>query len=81
MPQWEFLEFIRSQAAQYRGFRLRMQSEVVGLLENNGQVIGVRVRGPDYSTAVHANVTIAADGRDRKLANGLIWTFTKSAPP
>ena len=42
MPQWDFLDFLKEQAGRYPTFHLRMRAEVVGLIEENGRVVGVR---------------------------------------
>src|SRR5689334_22250751 len=47
MPQWDFLDFLAEQGRRYPTFRLRMQAEVTGLVEDAGQVIGVRAQTPD----------------------------------
>ena len=44
MPQWDFLNFLADRAARYPTFRLRMHSEVTGLIEEAGHVAGVQVR-------------------------------------
>ncbi|MEA3000820.1 MAG: hypothetical protein QOK17_2653 [Sphingomonadales bacterium] len=59
MPQWEFLDFVAAAAREYPGFRLEMEAEATGLLFEGGRVEGVRLR----NRAVHARLTIAADGR------------------
>jgi 2-polyprenyl-6-methoxyphenol hydroxylase-like FAD-dependent oxidoreductase len=59
MPQWDFLKFLAAQAARYPGFTLRMQSEVVSLIERDGRIVGCR----DRSTEVEADLVIGADGR------------------
>ncbi len=63
MPQWDFLNFIAEQAQQYPGFHLRVESEAVGLIEENGRVVGVHVNAPQGSLDVRARLTVAADGR------------------
>ncbi len=63
MPQWDFLNFIAEQAQQYPGFHLRVESEAVGLIEENGRVVGVHVNAPQGSLDVRAHLTVAADGR------------------
>ena len=60
MPQWDFLDFLRDEAAAYPGFHLEMENEVAGFVERSGRVTGVRlVSGDELS----AKLTIAADGR------------------
>ena len=42
MPQWDFLNFIAEQGRKYSCFNLHMQSKVVDLLHENGQICGVK---------------------------------------
>jgi 2-polyprenyl-6-methoxyphenol hydroxylase-like FAD-dependent oxidoreductase len=63
MPQWDFLNFLVEHASKYPGFHLRMESEVTDLIEENGHIAGVRATTPQGQLEVHANLTIAADGR------------------
>lgn len=63
MPQWDFLNFIVEQARQYPGFHIRMQAEVTELIEEGGQIAGVRARAPEGILEVRAGLTIGADGR------------------
>src|ERR671935_1563181 len=63
MPQWDFLDFLARQAARYPGFRLRMRTEVSGLLEESGRVVGVRAMTEAGPVALRADLVIGADGR------------------
>ena len=63
MPQWDFLNFIAEQAAKYPGFHLRMQAEVVELVEEDGRVVGVRARTAAGDLEIRADLTVGADGR------------------
>jgi 2-polyprenyl-6-methoxyphenol hydroxylase-like FAD-dependent oxidoreductase len=63
MPQWDFLNFIAAQGQRYPGFHLRMESEVVDLIEEEGRVTGVRCRTPEGAMEVRASLTVGADGR------------------
>lgn len=63
MPQWDFLNFLGEEAARYSTFRLRMQAEVMGLLEEAGAVMGLRANTPDGSLEVRASLVVGADGR------------------
>jgi 2-polyprenyl-6-methoxyphenol hydroxylase-like FAD-dependent oxidoreductase len=65
MPQWEFLDFLRDEAAAFPGFALEMKAEVVSIEE--GQAPGVRLAD---GRRIGARLVIAADGRSslvRKL--------------
>ena len=67
MPQWDFLNFLADRAVTLPGFRLRMQTEAVGLLRRGDQVTGVRALGPEGPVDLPARLTIAADGRTSTL--------------
>ena len=63
MPQWDFLNFIVEQARRYPAFHLRMQAEVTNLIEENGNVAGVRAKTSEGILEARANLTVGADGR------------------
>jgi 2-polyprenyl-6-methoxyphenol hydroxylase-like FAD-dependent oxidoreductase len=63
MPQWDFLDFLKQKAQRYPAFRLLMEAEVTGLVEENGIVRGVRAKTPDGLLEVRAGLTVGADGR------------------
>jgi 2-polyprenyl-6-methoxyphenol hydroxylase-like FAD-dependent oxidoreductase len=63
MPQWDFLDFLTQHARKYPNFRLRMQAEVVDLIEQGGRVAGVRVQTPAGALEVRADLVVGADGR------------------
>jgi 2-polyprenyl-6-methoxyphenol hydroxylase-like FAD-dependent oxidoreductase len=63
VPQWEFLDFLRDEAALYPGFHLSMETEAVGLVETGGRVAGVRARTATGDVLVRADLVIGADGR------------------
>jgi 2-polyprenyl-6-methoxyphenol hydroxylase-like FAD-dependent oxidoreductase len=47
MPQWDFLDFLAEHGRSYSTFHLKMNAEVVGLLQEEGRIIGVRTTSPD----------------------------------
>lgn len=72
MPQWDFLNFLASEAATEPTFTLLMEHEATGLEYAGGRVTGVRYRtgrgaaaGPD--AVLHADLVVAADGRHSVL--------------
>src|SRR5438874_6718705 len=72
MPQWDFLDFIKDQAARYPAFHLIMEAEVTGLIEEGNTVVGVRAKTPDGDLEVRATLVVGADGRNsivRERAN------------
>jgi 2-polyprenyl-6-methoxyphenol hydroxylase-like FAD-dependent oxidoreductase len=63
MPQWDFLDFLASEAARYPSFTLRMGWEATGLINENGVTTGVRANTPDGPVEIPATITIGCDGR------------------
>ncbi len=63
MPQWDFLDFLARQGQRYSAFELRMETEVTGLLEEDGCVCGVRASSPEGELEIRADLVIGADGR------------------
>jgi 2-polyprenyl-6-methoxyphenol hydroxylase-like FAD-dependent oxidoreductase len=62
MPQWDFLDFLKGEAAAFPAFRLRMKAEVERLLEeDSGRIVGVALAGGEELRA--RKLVIAADGR------------------
>jgi 2-polyprenyl-6-methoxyphenol hydroxylase-like FAD-dependent oxidoreductase len=64
MPQWHFLDFVSSVARRWPAFSLRMEAEAVGLIEQEGRIIGVRLKDGE---TIEADLVIAADGRGSVL--------------
>jgi 2-polyprenyl-6-methoxyphenol hydroxylase-like FAD-dependent oxidoreductase len=63
MPQWDFLNFLAEHASRLPSFELRMQAEVIGLLEEGGRMAGLRATTPEGPLEVRASLVIGADGR------------------
>jgi 2-polyprenyl-6-methoxyphenol hydroxylase-like FAD-dependent oxidoreductase len=63
MPQWDFLNFIAEHAQTYPTFHLKMQAEVIGLLEVAGRVTGVSVATEEGPLDVKSDLVVGADGR------------------
>jgi 2-polyprenyl-6-methoxyphenol hydroxylase-like FAD-dependent oxidoreductase len=63
MPQWDFLDFLALHARRYSTFALRLQSKVTDLIEESGQVVGVRAETPEGPLEVRATLVVGADGR------------------
>ena len=61
MPQWDFLDFLRDAAIVYPGFALTMSEPVVGFVEEEGRIAGVRYASGREERA--GKLVIAADGR------------------
>ena len=63
MPQWHFLNFLAEQGRNYPSFHLRMSTDAVELLEEQGRVTGVRANGPDGKIEIRTDLTVGCDGR------------------
>jgi 2-polyprenyl-6-methoxyphenol hydroxylase-like FAD-dependent oxidoreductase len=61
MPQWDFLDFLRDEAATYPVFELAMSEPVVGFVEEESRIAGVRFASGKEERA--GKLVIAADGR------------------
>jgi 2-polyprenyl-6-methoxyphenol hydroxylase-like FAD-dependent oxidoreductase len=73
VPQWDLLNLLAEAAGREPAFTLRMRTEATGLVVADGRVAGVRYRGPDGAGEIHADLTLACDGRASALrrASGL----------
>ena len=68
MPQWDFLDFLREEAAAFPAFSLELNAGVVGLLENEERITGVELSD---GRKLHAGkLVIAADGRSSIVRRG-----------
>jgi 2-polyprenyl-6-methoxyphenol hydroxylase-like FAD-dependent oxidoreductase len=79
MPQWDFLDFLRDEAAAFPGFTLDMEAGVEGFIEEVGRVVGVRLT--DGRELRASRLVIAADGRSSLVRRlGLLAVETIGAP-
>ncbi len=76
MPQWEFLDFLRGEAAKLPGFTLRMAAGAVGFVTAGDRITGVTLA--DGST-LSARLVIACDGRT-SLAREMLPLENLGAP-
>ncbi|MGY1690832.1 FAD-dependent oxidoreductase [Geodermatophilus sp. SYSU D01105] len=68
VPQWDFLDFLADEARRHDTFGLRMETEAVGLLREDGRVVGLRYRRTDGTEGeIRAALTVVADGRNSRL--------------
>ena len=73
VPQWDLLNLLAQAAGREPAFSLRMCTEAIDLIVADGRITGVRYHGPDGAGEIHANLTLACDGRASALrrASGL----------
>ena len=79
MPQWDFLDFLRDEAAAFPAFTLMMEEPVAGFIEEGERIAGVRYESGREERA--AKLVIAADGRSSLVRRlGLLAVETIGAP-
>ena len=76
MPQWEFLNFMRDEAAKLDSFTLLMSAPVSSFIEEGGRIAGVTLAN---GRVLRADLSIACDGRT-SLARGLLPLESLGAP-
>jgi 2-polyprenyl-6-methoxyphenol hydroxylase-like FAD-dependent oxidoreductase len=81
MPQWEFLDFLVSNAKAYQSFHLRMRTRADDLLWDGDRVAGVRAVCDGEPLAVRAELTVAADGRESVLRSRAGLTVREIGAP
>jgi 2-polyprenyl-6-methoxyphenol hydroxylase-like FAD-dependent oxidoreductase len=81
MPQSRFLDFITAEAQRYPSFRLLMGANVQELIEDGGEVRGVRYQGRDGWHELRARLTVGADGRFSKVRKLAGLTAITTSPP
>ena len=77
MPQWDFLDVLRDEASAWPGFHLEMSAPVARFLEEQGRVVGVALKD---GRELRARLTIAADGRDSIVREGMLPVERLGAP-
>jgi 2-polyprenyl-6-methoxyphenol hydroxylase-like FAD-dependent oxidoreductase len=64
VPQWDLLNLLADEARRETTFRLRLNTEATGFLQDRGRVTGVRYRTADGTNGeLRATLTVACDGR------------------
>jgi len=85
LPQVHFLEFLTAEAQKYPGFCLVMGARVEELIEENGEVRGVRYRlhesEHDTQHELRAILTVGADGRFSRVRQLAGFEPIKTSPP
>jgi len=63
MPQWDFLDFVSDHAKLYPSFRLIMDAEANGLIEEDGRIAGVVATTKEGGLELKADLVVGCDGR------------------
>jgi 2-polyprenyl-6-methoxyphenol hydroxylase-like FAD-dependent oxidoreductase len=67
MPQWDFLNFLRTSGAGFPSLKVMMSTEVTDLIRDGDRIAGVKAKTPDGAIDIAADLTIACDGRHSKV--------------
>ncbi|MEV0406081.1 FAD-dependent oxidoreductase [Actinoallomurus sp. NPDC050550] len=81
IPQWDFLTLLADHAQRYPAFRLLMEAEVLGPIEEDGAVRGLRYRDASGEHDLRAVLTVAADGRRSDLRRAADMVPTELGAP
>ena len=81
IPQARFLEFLAAEASKFPDFKLVMGANVEQLMEEDGQVRGVRYLGSDGMHEVRAPLVVGADGRFSRVRHQVGFEPIKTSAP
>jgi 2-polyprenyl-6-methoxyphenol hydroxylase-like FAD-dependent oxidoreductase len=81
LPQVKFLEFITEEAKKYPNFQLVLGANVQELIEEDGEIRGVRYRGHGGWHEIRSQLTVGADGRHSKLRQLVGFEAIETSPP
>ncbi|MBD1934227.1 MULTISPECIES: FAD-dependent oxidoreductase [Cyanophyceae] len=81
MPQVRFLELIVEEAKRYPNFVLVLGANVQELVEEDGEIRGVRYRGHGGWHEVRSRLTVGADGRHSKMRQLAGFEAISTSPP
>lgn len=79
LPQWDFLDFLRDEAAAFPAFRLAFNAGVSDLLDDGQRIVGVKLS--DGRTIAARKLVIAADGRGSIVRNSWLAPVTELGAP
>ena len=79
MPQWEFLDFLRDEAAALPAFSLRMEAGVASIIDDGERITGVRLTSGEQLLA--ERLVIAADGRDSVVRRQVLLPLENLGAP
>src|SRR3954452_13607734 len=63
MPQWDFLNFLRERGKRFAALNVMMNANATDLVWSGDAVAGVKVDTQEGPLEIHAELTVACDGR------------------
>lgn len=79
MPQWDFLDFLKTEAAEFPEFSIEMVSEVAGLIDHGGRITGVKLANGHEILA--RKLVSMADGRKSLVRGQCLLPLTVLGAP
>ncbi len=79
MPQWDFLDFLRDEAAAFPAFRLELSAGAAEFVEHDERIVGVKLE--DGRTVNARKLVIAADGRGSLVRRDRLLPVTEFGAP
>jgi 2-polyprenyl-6-methoxyphenol hydroxylase-like FAD-dependent oxidoreductase len=79
MPQWDFLDFLRDEAAAFPAFALEMEAEVAGFVEEGTRIAGVRLA--DGRELRAGKLVLMTDGRGSLVRQLAMLPVTQLGAP
>lgn len=79
MPQWDFLDFLRDEAAAFPTFELRMEAEVQEIVQSQDRVTGIRLA--DGTQIDAGKLVLFADGRSSIVRRDKLLPVTTLGAP
>lgn len=67
MPQWDFLNFLATEAKRFPAFGLRMGTEATGLIAERGRIVGLRAKAGGKEFEIRSDLVVVASGRGSTL--------------
>src|SRR5690606_541264 len=81
MPQWDFLDFLARHATSLQNFRLLMETQVTGLIEEGGGIAGLHASTPQGDLTIRAALVVGADGRNSVVREKAGLTIQRFGAP
>jgi len=81
MPQWDFLNFLAENARRYPSFHLMLETDVTGLIVEDGVVRGIHASSAAGPLEIRADLVVGADGRSSTVRAAAGLTGTAIAAP
>jgi 2-polyprenyl-6-methoxyphenol hydroxylase-like FAD-dependent oxidoreductase len=81
IAQWDFLDFLTTEASRSPNFTLRMRTSFVDVLREGDRVTGIHYRDDRGDGKIHAGLVVGADGRRSAVRDAVgLRTVARGVP-